>query len=235
MVFTTQRISLRAQSESYTSLTATHDLQQAWSSLGAATIGLFNQWKIPTHHIGVTMVLLYLSGIYVLHTTSGALLRLEMFSFESSHTIITRGIANYTIVTTENQLLAPGVSGSGATPVLFRMSSTYSPGLYGNIVYDIPDDNNATEPLLVHALAFNVSCQPVSNVNITFTGGSNFTLGGYDNLTCYGPWVNTPKVLRKLILRQTCMISSCTRLLVNRYLMFWFYRPSTSMIITVDQ
>jgi hypothetical protein len=127
MVFTTQRISIHSQAESHTTLTATHDVNTAWSGLGSATLGLFHQLDVSTHPISLATVALYLLGISIVHTTSPSLIDMQAFSTQETVQILTRGIVDYGNLGAPSNLRiqAPaGYYGSDATSAIYRMNSS---------------------------------------------------------------------------------------------------------------
>jgi hypothetical protein len=168
MVLTTQRVSLRFQLERKTTLTATHDLSDAWSGLGAASLGLMAQTRIPSHPFHIGIVFLYLLSISVLHITSPALLKLQALTLTESVNINTGGIVDYF----NAPYPYPGELAPDTAPDLFFLNISL-PGLYHNFVYNIPDDNNATGSLDVKAYRFQVICDPMDGLTFSFDSSLN--------------------------------------------------------------
>jgi hypothetical protein len=119
MTYMVQRASLRSQLGHKTSLTAIHDVNDAWSGLGAATMGLSRQIHLPADYVTVSIAMLYLSGISILHITSPALLSLQTYSLSTPLGILTHGVTNY-LNDTANFSMQP-----------LALGQTASPGSYG--------------------------------------------------------------------------------------------------------
>jgi hypothetical protein len=181
MVFTTQRASIRIQLERFTSLTATHDLVDAWSSLGNAFFGLIAQRRVRASHRNVILVFLYLGGIAILHITSPALLSQKTIFWATSYPITVRGVIDYTGIMHSNidssaalygselannsfTTFPPGGCGIDATPTLFRMNPglwdrmhSLTPGLAYDVVFGVVDKiGGHSEPLTNNGYLDNV-------------------------------------------------------------------------------
>jgi hypothetical protein len=158
MVLTMQRLSLRTQLEKNSCLTATHDANNAWSGLGAATLGVVSQIRLPSSPTSVVTIFIYLLGIAVLHVTSPALLTISTSDGDPVDVnVTTRGILDYTAPSMTS--MTAGMFGIDATPTLHRMNSS-RPGLQNQYVYEVADSTGEQRGYAtLRALEFNVTCQ----------------------------------------------------------------------------
>jgi hypothetical protein len=169
MVLTMQRLSLRTQLEKSNYLTTTHDVNSAWSGLGAATLGIVSQLRLPSNPTSIVMIFIYLLGIAVLHVTSPALLTIS--TPDGGILILdvtTRGPLDYTAPSMAS--LTAGMFGVDATPTLHRVNSSWPSGLWNQWVYEVvnvPSERQQQQPLTatVRALEFKAICQDATGLS----------------------------------------------------------------------
>jgi hypothetical protein len=186
MIYMVRRISLRSRLQEKTSLTAVHDINDAWSGIGAATIGLSRQIHLPADYVAVSIAMLYLLGISILHITSPALLGLQTYSPSTPLDILTRGVTNYLNDTANftmqplalGQSASPGIYGADTAITLYRMNATL-PGVNGPLFYDVPENNRATAALGVSSMLFKVTCSPADHLFFDVDGNGTLIASGY--------------------------------------------------------
>lgn len=80
LVLLTQRLALRGDLYTRQTLTAIHDKNTAWLGLGSSFTSLWKQKRLPAAVYGVTLITLYLLGIFTLHITIPTLFHVVPFN-----------------------------------------------------------------------------------------------------------------------------------------------------------
>lgn len=144
------------------SLTRVHDLSQAWTGIGSALLGLWQQSKTAASvHMTIVITTYYLC-ISVLHIASTTVIQFEMFSSGENHTAqSTLAWPTFGNTTYEWDVLSPIVP-------LDQLPSLSTNGLLNNTVYDTPIVDSTSVNATVNATTIHADCGLLSNLSIGF-------------------------------------------------------------------
>ncbi|KAJ3719431.1 hypothetical protein C8R42DRAFT_120323 [Lentinula raphanica] len=165
LTLTTQRLALRRQLSLQNSLTAKHDANEAWMSLGSSLIAIFKLPQLGFTQARTSLItpLLYLAGIASLHSVGTGMFILVPKPTSRSFRFTLQGLPNFT-ATVRN---APG--GSGALLTTLSLDNLDFPGLAPGgigVTYDIPMNVSSFPSTIcevnVTATYFNVNCGSLS-------------------------------------------------------------------------
>ncbi|KAI0938477.1 hypothetical protein AcV5_000154 [Taiwanofungus camphoratus] len=94
-------------------LTAIHDVMNAWSGLGAALITLWRQQRVAASVVATLEVTIYLACISILHITTLALFSMETFN-------------NVGSVTTSTIIGMPSITNISYNPGIYMLMQNFS-------------------------------------------------------------------------------------------------------------
>ncbi|KAF7374154.1 hypothetical protein MSAN_00297100 [Mycena sanguinolenta] len=170
-------------------LTATHDDAVAWEGIVSALVRVWHQNAVSASLVGALSAFLYLASILALHITTPALFSLETFNPTNLTYVDTRGFPalNLTLYSLSNDTdrlqawddIAQYAFGSlYFLPYIARTNNT---GLYGETLYEVPNENVAgVGNISLVATGINVTCGYLEAVNVSLShdGLYSATVGG---------------------------------------------------------
>ncbi|KAI0929930.1 hypothetical protein AcV5_006768 [Taiwanofungus camphoratus] len=179
MVVLTQRLAMRSMLRNRQTLTAAHDISNAWNGLGSAFLSLWRQTYLAACAVGIAEVTLYLVCISVLHISTPSLFSMETFNQSNSITVTTTvgmPLINYSSLVNPYDIWADS---STLLPYLGRVGPSATLGLNGASLYDILAENDGVGDVLVGAWAANATCGFLPNATavgtISTTNATNLT------------------------------------------------------------
>ena len=167
LVFVTQRLAVSRAMARKQCLTRVHDLSQAWTSIGSALVGLWQQTKVPAS-VSITLAIAtYYVCILVLHVASTTTIQFEVFSSSRENTAQSTLAwpASFGNTTYEWSMLSTLVP-------LDQLPSLSTQGLVNNTVYDSPLVDSTSVNATVNATTIHAHCGLLSNVSL----GSNSSM-----------------------------------------------------------
>ncbi|EIW83657.1 hypothetical protein CONPUDRAFT_163001 [Coniophora puteana RWD-64-598 SS2] len=175
LVTVTQRLGLLRELHRRQKLTTLADASSAWSGLGSALVGLWNNVRLPAGLFSSAIITMYLLCVLVLHVVSSSIMALEPFNqtvttsvstklgWPSSETLLnlSAGVAyneggpNWQII----DALVPGVG---------QLDAYNVQGLYASTVFDtIQLPNSATGTARVNATTIGSTCGLLPGKNVS--------------------------------------------------------------------
>ncbi|KAJ7153312.1 hypothetical protein C8R46DRAFT_1357193 [Mycena filopes] len=166
LVLMSQTLAMRRNLLINQTVTATHDNISAWTGLGAALLGLWNQKSIPASVLGTLSVFLYLLNIAVLHITTPSLLSLQTFTDSLPTNVKTSGVPEFDAGNNSTDLARYIPSLLGTMPD--KMNNSDKLGLLNGTLYEILDSSYSAPDTTVAAVGFNITCQYLPHPNVTW-------------------------------------------------------------------
>ncbi|KAJ7756648.1 hypothetical protein B0H16DRAFT_1721708 [Mycena metata] len=161
LVLTSQTLAMRRNFLIKQTITATHDNITAWSGLGAAVCGVWNQRSIPASVFGTLSVFLYLLKISIFHIST--LLSLQTFNFSLPTDVRTQGVPE-SYNSTELESYIPSLLGTMPD----KMDNSNKLGLLNGTLYEVLNGSYTAPDTTVAAVGFNMTCQYLSRPNSTW-------------------------------------------------------------------
>lgn len=148
-------------------LTSVHDLSQAWTGIGSALVGSWQQTKVAASLRTMLAITTYYLCVSALHVTSTTVIQFEVFPSGMNKTMQSALAwpASSTNTTYNWDSLSPIIP-------LDQLPSLSSKGLTNNTVYDIPSVDSASVNATVNATTINANCGLLSNLSL----GSDLSL-----------------------------------------------------------
>ncbi|KAJ7023755.1 hypothetical protein C8F04DRAFT_1271103 [Mycena alexandri] len=163
LVLTSQTLAMRRNFQIKQTITATHDNITAWSGLGAAVCGVWNQRSIPASVFGTLSVFLYLLNISIFHISTPSLLSLQTFNFSLPTDVRTQGVPE-SYNSTELARYIPSLLGTMPD----KMDNSNKLGLLNGTLYEVLDGSYTAPDTTVAAVGFNMTCQYLPRPNSTW-------------------------------------------------------------------
>ncbi|KIJ14602.1 hypothetical protein PAXINDRAFT_12700 [Paxillus involutus ATCC 200175] len=178
LVFITQRLAVSAALARRQKLTSIHDICGAWSGIGAAINGLWQQTKIAAAPSTILVILTYLGCISGLHIISSSIIQFQPYN--DTMTSTTQSTSTWP---------APSVDISGLdwpsitplAPMLPTLSGLSANGLTNSTLYDIPSVKYPFTEVVVNGTTVSAECGLLSNtsaVTLDNLGELNATISG---------------------------------------------------------
>ncbi|KAF9021103.1 hypothetical protein BDP27DRAFT_1354098 [Rhodocollybia butyracea] len=165
LTLTAQRLALRRQLNLHSSLTAKHDANGAWMSVGSAILTALN-WRQLGFRASLNSIfvpLVYLSAIASFHSVATGMFGLVIKQFNTALSFSSFGIPDFTGLDAGNAL-----TGGSTLLTLLSLNTLEFPGLTDSgLIYDIPNPNDISilpdgVLVTVGATNFNVTCGSIS-------------------------------------------------------------------------
>lgn len=165
LVFMTQRLAVSRAMVRKQSLTCVHDLSQAWTSIGSAIVGLWQQTKVTASFRTTLAITAYYVCILILHVSSTTVMQFEVFSSSKNNAVQSTlawppSFCNTTYNWAELSPIVP----------LDQLPSLSTKGLLNSTVYDTPSVDSTTVNATVNATTIDANCGLLSNLS----SGSGF-------------------------------------------------------------
>ena len=163
----TQRLAVSRTLVRKQSLTRVHDVSQAWTSVGSALFGLWQQARVTASLRMTVAITTYYLCISVLHITSTTVMQFEVFSSSKNNTM-------------QSTLAWPTSFGTttydwaklSAIVPLDQLPSLSTKGLVDSTVYDTPLVDSTSVNATVNATTIHANCGLLSNLSY----GCDFSL-----------------------------------------------------------
>ncbi|KAF9467097.1 hypothetical protein BDZ94DRAFT_1318907 [Collybia nuda] len=168
LVHLTQQLSLRRNLSIKQTLTATHDKAAAWTGLGSALSSLWSQMTVTASVGGVITITLYLASAAVLKVSTPSLFSVMSFNMSMPMKIQTETGSPFVMVPHD-------MTFATKTSVLQYMSLIPTPGLFANVLFDVPIDNDGIGHADVTTSTIDVRCGALSLKNTTTSQPGSFT------------------------------------------------------------
>lgn len=161
----TQRLAVSRAMMRKQSLTCVHDLSQAWTSIGSAFVGLWQQAKVAASLRTTLAITIYYVCILVLHVSSTTVMQFEVFSISKNNPVQSTlawptSFCNTTYNWAELSPIVP----------LDQLPSLSTKGLLNSTVYDTPSVDSTSVNATVNATTIYANCGLLSNLSL----GSSF-------------------------------------------------------------
>ena len=170
----TQRLAVSRAMVRKQSLTRVHDVSQAWTSVGSALFGLWQQVKGATSLRMTIAITTYYLCISVLHITSTTVMQFEVFSSSKNNTMqstlawpASSSLGNTTYEWTTLSAIVP----------LDQLSSLSTNGLLNSTVYDTPLVDPTSVNATVNATTIHADCGLLSNFGSNYVNATIPTVG----------------------------------------------------------
>ena len=167
----TQRLAVSRAMTRKQTLTSHHDLSQAWTSIGSALFGVWQQAKDAASPRTTLVIAMYYLCISVLHVSSTTVMQFEVFS--SSKTITVPSTLAWPASfdnTTYNW------SALSAIVPLDQLPSLSTNGLFDSTVYDTPLVDSTSVNATVNATTIHADCGLLSNLSLGSDSSLNATI-----------------------------------------------------------
>ncbi|KAH7918894.1 hypothetical protein BV22DRAFT_1041424 [Leucogyrophana mollusca] len=166
LVYLTQRVSIWRSLSQWQRVTFIHDLSEAWTGLGAALVGLWNQLTIAASPLGALSVAAYLLCITILHITSSSIMQFQNFNNSITASVpTTLGWPDATDAYLANMSWAT-ITAVG--PFVDQLSGIESAGASNGTVYDVLSSNTGTGYTTVNATRVKARCSLLTGVTYSF-------------------------------------------------------------------
>ncbi|KAJ7751372.1 hypothetical protein B0H16DRAFT_1724104 [Mycena metata] len=163
LVLMSQTLAMRRNFLIKQTITATHDNITAWSGLGAAVCGVWNQKSIPASVFGTLSVFLYLLNISIFPISTPSLLSLQTFNFSLPTRVRTQGVPeSYNSTVLERYI--PSLLGTMPD----KMDNSNKLGLLNGTLYEVLNGSYTAPDTMVAAVGFNMTCQYLPRPNSTW-------------------------------------------------------------------
>ena len=162
LVFITQRLAVSRAMTRKQSLTSHHDLSQAWTSIGSALFGLWQQAKDTASPCMMLAITTYYLCISVLHVSSTTIMQFEVFSSSKNNTM--QSILAWPASFDDTML---SLDWAGLSPIvpLNQLPSLSTNGLLNSTVYDTPLVDSTSVNATVNATTIHADCGLLSNLS----------------------------------------------------------------------
>ncbi|KAH7923265.1 hypothetical protein BV22DRAFT_1130770 [Leucogyrophana mollusca] len=181
LVYITQRVSLLRSLSQWQNVTGIHDLSGAWTGLGSAFIGLWNQFDLAASPFRVVSVAAYLLGIATLHITSSSIVQFQNFNNTISASVPTTiGWPDDTSPATMTSLNWTTITSVASFVDLLAGITTV--GLSNSTVYDVLSPNSGTGNATVNAIKVETRCalatglEYIAHTNVVHLLSNNGTI-----------------------------------------------------------
>lgn len=158
----TQQLAISRAVTRKQSLTCVHDLSQAWTGIGSAFVGLWQQAKVTASLRMTLAITTYYVCVLTLHVASTTIMQFEVFS-GSENTAVQSTLAwpasfcNTSYNWTELSPIVP----------LDQLPSLSTKGLLNSTVYDTPLVDSTFVNATVNATTIYANCGLLSNLSLT--------------------------------------------------------------------
>ncbi|KAF9218274.1 hypothetical protein BS17DRAFT_836668 [Gyrodon lividus] len=198
LVLITQRLAVSAALARRRKLTIIHDMRGAWSGIGAAINGLWQQTKVSASPSTTLVILTYLSCISGLHIVSSSVIQFQVFNNTVTDTVQSRSTWPAPSVNISN---LEWLDISLLVPMLPTLSTLSANGLTGSTLYDIPLVDHHYTMAMVNGTTVGADCSLLSNLSaVTFVKSDdslNVTVSGFGQMLL-SPGVTTGMELGNL-------------------------------------
>ena len=161
LVFMTQRLAVSRVMVRKQSLTRVHDVSQAWTSIGSALFGLWQQAKVAASLRTTLAITTYYLCISILHVSSTTVMQFEVFSSTKNSTVQSTVAwpASFGNNTYDWAKLSPIVP-------LDQLHSLSTKELVDSTVYDTPSVDLTSVNATVNATTIHANCGLLSNLSL---------------------------------------------------------------------
>ncbi|KZT05042.1 uncharacterized protein LAESUDRAFT_813682 [Laetiporus sulphureus 93-53] len=176
LLLITQRLSINSLVDRPKTLTAVHDISNAWTGLGSALFSLGRQFSIPAAVFGTLGVTVYLASLSVLHISTPSLFTMDTYNQTGALSVgLTAGMPNITNATMLGYDRGGALWAITSTmlPYLIFVNNQSTLGLANGTLYDILDPNIGTGNVTVNATTASVACHTVPNAAAVLTYASD--------------------------------------------------------------
>ncbi|KAH7903079.1 hypothetical protein BJ138DRAFT_1120757, partial [Hygrophoropsis aurantiaca] len=159
LVFVTRRLALSYNFSRRQILTSIHDKSEAWTGIGAALSGLWDQTKIKTSMGASIAVTVYLLSISTLHITSSSIMQLQTFNATITVPVST------TVGWPDESIDLAGLTWSSIDPFIpaaSQLATLSTVGISNSTIYDLVSLNSGFGEAIVNATTVSASCSLLS-------------------------------------------------------------------------
>ncbi|KIJ64324.1 hypothetical protein HYDPIDRAFT_28768 [Hydnomerulius pinastri MD-312] len=198
LVYITQSLALWYALSRRQKLTTVHDVSSAWSGLGSAICGLWQQSTLEASSRQLLLVTAYLGSVAVLHISSSTIMQFQAFNATTS------------ALGTLTQAWPPDFEApaeawdtlktvTAVLPAMQRIPNLSKTGLFNSTVYDV--FSNITQPgtATVHSNTVTASCGLIANASYTMQTPSSWIINVPMNSTFNYTIISVPPLCNGMI------------------------------------